>query len=39
MDLAQFFEFVMAIFENEDILEIVKMIMDIVGPLVGSLLQ
>ncbi len=39
MDLATIFEFVMALFENEDVLEIVKMVMDIVGPLVGGLLK
>ena len=39
MDFATLFEFVMALFENEDVLEIVKMIMDIVGPIVGGLLQ
>lgn len=39
MDFATIFEFVEAIFANADILEIVNMIMDIVGPLIGGLLQ
>lgn len=36
---ASIFEFVMAIFENADILEIVNMIFDIIGPLIGSIFQ
>ncbi len=39
MGFAAIFEFVEAIFANADILEIVNMIMDIVGPLIGGLLQ
>lgn len=39
MSFAAIFEFVEAIFANADILEIVNMIMDIIGPLIGSLLQ
>jgi len=39
MSFAAIFEFVEAIFANADILEIVNMIMDIIGPLIGGLLQ
>ncbi len=39
MGFAGIFEFVMAMFENADILEIVNMVMGIVGPLIGGLLQ
>lgn len=39
MGFAGIFEFVQAIFDNADILEIVNMIMGIIGPLIGGLLQ
>jgi hypothetical protein len=39
MDFAAIFEFVEAMFANADILEIVNMIMGVVGPLIGGLLQ
>lgn len=39
MDFAAIFEYVEAIFANADILEIVNMIMDMIGPLIGGLLQ
>ena len=39
MDFAAIFEFVEALFANADVLEIVNMIMDMVGPLIGGLLQ
>lgn len=39
MDFSGIFEFVQAIFGNADIVEIVNMVMKVIGPLIGGLLQ
>ena len=39
MGFAGIFEFAQAIFNNADIIEIVNMIMGIIGPLIGGILQ
>ncbi len=39
MGFAGIFEFVEAIFANADILEIVNMVMEMLGPVIGGFLQ